>query len=178
MNAELTAALSAENGSESGAFEELQMLLMKQRSIMDGRTKNVRDLTAAEDALKSFDLTEAQPVVYATHLADITGTTPYSSGILRCTLLLFIFFIYNFRSPCNFLYLWRDFIHSVFLVQSGTLLAANYLLVPNATIQKALQEHSITIAEVNSLARKCMLKPFNIDDCVDAEMLRHNPRQR
>ena len=81
MNAELTTALSMENESSAGAFEELQILLVKQSSIMERRLKNISDLAAAEEALKIFERSEAQPQIFATNLADITGTSLFFGHI-------------------------------------------------------------------------------------------------
>ena len=81
MNAELTTALSMDNESSAGAFEELQILLVKQSSIMERRLKNISDLAAAEEALKIFERSEAQPQIFATNLADITGTSLFFGHI-------------------------------------------------------------------------------------------------
>ena len=81
MNAELTTALSMENESSAGAFEELQILSVKQSRIMERRLKNISDLAAAEEALKIFERSEAQPQIFATNLADITGTSLFFGHI-------------------------------------------------------------------------------------------------
>ena len=67
---------------------------------------------------------------------------------------------------------------TVLSVQPGTLRSANFLVVPNAIIQLALQEGRKTIGEVNSMAVNCMLKPLNIENRDDVEERRQNPRQR
>jgi hypothetical protein len=202
MNAELTTALSMENESSAGAFEELQILLVKQSSIMERRLKNISNLAAAEEALKIFERSEAQPQIFATNLADITGTSLFFGHItvhFLVHLLSFTtydpsqflvdvccLFLNGFNNNCLSdiactLWFWygRGFFgFTVLSVQPGTLRSANFLVVPNAIIQLALQEGRKTIGEVNSMAVNCMLKPLNIENRDDVEELRQNPRQR